>query len=300
LIAGCVDQSNRTTSENSSTAISAIEYNAIFKRLISEIIDAMQKDDLSSRLDKIWKIYDQELFADIGFCGNKPLRTLLEINASFFLAPRGRYLVKKYEYENALDEYEEMKKNLLRDLKILQELNSKIDSDYRYKITALLERIYTLHLRNFVDNNRNFLTDVFYDFIRRTTKNRDRIPAGFIAVLPQTYFEQHTSLPNPELDGFVFSLKNSNCKIVMFIEGFCDAAVYKMYLFDPKNRKELEKIDIDVKSLYDDTNCKYIHIGHTELIWNKEDDVFTVDRGQPYERKYFLDTRRRTVRSIKK
>ncbi|MDR1551802.1 MAG: hypothetical protein LBS14_03955 [Holosporaceae bacterium] len=302
LISGCVDQRNQTISEKSSTATSTIEkkHNAIFKKLIRELIDAIEKDDLSNRSDKIWKIYEQELFDDVGFCGNKPLRVLLDINSSFLLALKERDFVKKHEYENASFGYQRMKTNLIQDLKKLSKLNVNIEND-RSKVITLFEAIYTLHLRNFISENKNFLTDGFFDFVRRTSKDSDRIPAGFIAVLPDIYFEQPAAFPNTDLEAFVFSLKNSNCKIVAFVEGCCDAAIYKMYIFSPKNRKELQKIDIDVKSCYENGNCKYIHVGHSELTWDKENNVFTVgDYGGNAKEKYILDIGCRTVRSLKK
>ncbi|MDR2464427.1 MAG: hypothetical protein LBD36_02340 [Holosporales bacterium] len=277
-------------------------------------------NDMPNRLKTIWNIYERELFGDIGFCGNKPLYALLELHASFLLALNGRYFVKKSEYEEARHAYGVMKTNLIQDLKTLiaqdtvpaqserqtpgptrahdQTQTLKMDEHYRYNASESLVRIYASHLHIFASENRNFLTDVFYDFVRKTTKDSSRIPTGLLAVLPDTTFSKPASFPNPDLTAFVFSVNNSSCKIVAFVEGCCDAAIYNMYVFVPKKGHELQKIDI--KSYNDDGFGKYIHVGHSELTWDKKNNLFTVDCGNPYERKYVLDIERMTVCSVAK
>jgi hypothetical protein len=296
FISSCAGHKNAATTKTTSQS-----RQQIFQKLLSEMIDAIDKDDIHNRSDKIWKIYEQELFGDIGFCGNKPLRTLLEINAAFLsvfkeTGKRYDFCFKKYEYENAKNDYEQMKKSLIRDLKKLSESGM---SD-RYAVTDFSEKIYALHLCNFMNKNRSVLTDAWYGYIRSATDDVDHIPAGLNeAILSQNYFREYSDFPDTELQVMVFSLKNSKCKIVAFIRGCCDASVRRMYLFDPKKGRHAENIFIDVKPPYEGGNVHDIHVGHADLRWDKDSSTFSVGEGE-YERKYFLNLKDRSIMSIVK
>jgi hypothetical protein len=295
---GCGEHKNATTTKEISQNQQQKE---IFQKLLSEIIDTVSKDDIRNRSDKIWKIYEQELFGDIGFCGNKPLRTLLEINVAFLsifqeMSKRYDFCFKKYEYENAMDDYEQMKKSLIRDLKKLSESGL---SD-RYAATNFLEKTYALHLCNFINKNRSVLTDAWYGYIRSTTDDVDHIPAGLNEVIVSPdYFREYSDFPDTELQVTVFSLKNSKCKIVAFIHGCCDASVRRIYLFNPKKERQLENLFIDVKPLYEGGSAHDIHVGHDDLRWDKNSFTFSVGE-EEYERKYLLDLKDRSVRSFVK
>jgi hypothetical protein len=293
FIPGCAEYENAATT--GATSIQSQPQKAIFQKLLNEIIDAISKDDVHNCSDKIWKIYQQELFGDIGFCGNKPLRKLLQINAAFlsiFKERRYDFCFKKYEYENAEDDYEQMKESLIRDLKKISELGM---SD-RYVAVDFLEKTYALHLCNFMNKNRSILTDAWYGYIRSTTDGVDHIPAGLNeAILSQGYFHEYSDFPDTDLEVMVFSLKNSKCKIVAFIHGCCDASVRSMYLFDPKKERQLESIFIDVKPLHEGGDAYGIHVGHSDLRWNKDSFTFSVGEGE-FERKYLLNLKDRSVR----
>jgi hypothetical protein len=157
LISGCDEHRNVAI-----TKVTSQNQQAIFQKLLNEIIDAVSKDDIHDRSDKIWKIYKEELFDDVAFCGSKPLSALLRINAAFlsiFKEMRKRYsfCFKKHEYENAKQDYEQMKKSLIKDLKKLFELN--VNDNYRHTAVNLLEKTYALHLCNFMNKNHSILTD---------------------------------------------------------------------------------------------------------------------------------------------
>ncbi|MDR1235573.1 MAG: hypothetical protein LBJ96_01055 [Holosporaceae bacterium] len=298
FISGCGEHKNATTTKATSQNQ---QQKATFQKLLSEVIDAVSKDDIRNCSGKIWKIYEQELFAGIGFCGNKPLHTLLEINAAFlsiFQEMRKRYdfCFKKYEYENAEQDYAKMKESLIRDLKKLFER----DMGDRYVAMDFLEKNYVLHLCNFMNKNRSILTDAWYGYIHSATDDVDRVPAGLNeAVVSSGHFHKYSNFPDTELQVMVFSLKNSKCKVVAFIHGCCDASVRQMYLFNPKKGRQPENISIDVKSPWEDGNVRDIHVGHDDLRWNKDNFTFSVGEGE-YERKYLLDLKDRTVRSIVK
>ncbi|MDR1362092.1 MAG: hypothetical protein LBJ16_02655 [Holosporaceae bacterium] len=291
------------TSENSSEVSEKKCYGEVFQKLIDEMVDAISKDDLPHSSNKIWKIYEDELFDDVGFCGIKPLYALLEINSTLNHVLKGaiRYRVKKSEYENALKDYNQMKERLISDLKTLSDSSIFIKNDFRYTAVTLLERVYGLHLCNFIGKNRPFLTDVWYDYVSKVVKDSDRVPAGLNEAIPDHDLSlEYANFPNSESVVFVFSIKNSCCKVVAFANGCCDAAIYRMYLLDPRKGQKLEEIHIDVRHPFGgDKNVNDIHIGHSHLNWDKENFTFSVGE-EEYKRIYTLDLKNKCVRSAAK
>jgi hypothetical protein len=312
LLSGCADHHNSSTAKdatakdvaaknsiekNNSSTISVAKRNKVFKKLMKEIIDAIEKGDFHNRSDKIWEIYERELFCDVGFCGEKPFHTLLKVAATFSRA--------KSDFPAKVQKkYSQLQKYLVQDLEELSRLNVVASEDH-YVFTMALDRIFFFHLYSFINENRSVLTDCFFNFVCKTTEDSANIPLGFIAALPNTYLEEPLPFPNTDLEAVVFSLDNSDSKIIAFIEGCCEASVYRMYLFDPRNGKKVEKIDIHTKYPYVDDNRYFpcIMVGHSDLKFDKKKNIFSVGHSGDAEdarKKYTLDLKSKKVRDAGK
>jgi hypothetical protein len=173
LISGCGEHKSATTTKATSQNQ---QQKAIFQKLLNELIDAIAKDDMHNRSDKIRKIYELELFAALRDIREK-LYTLLEINATF------SRMKSSFSKKTQL-EYASVKKRLIEDLRKLKEISELHISvgnefrlfDYREKVIPLLEAIYEAYLMEFVYANKEMLTDAWFSFIRNSNENANHIP----------------------------------------------------------------------------------------------------------------------------
>jgi hypothetical protein len=321
-VSGCAEHEHTTeiSKHQNVTTPSGIQQKAIFQKLVSELIDAIDKDDMHNRSNKIWKIYERELFVEL--CGvREKLRMLLKINATF------SRMKSSFSQKSQL-EYASIKKQLIGDLRELQKISELYVStenryggrlDYRDKVISLLETIYESYLMKFVYANKQMLMDAWFDFICNSNGSADRIPAGLsVAVV-----NHKTRRKNDEFgyEFLVFSLKNSGCKIVIFIEE--REVISHIFLYDPKDKQKLQRINVNVKkypsycycsspfefnvepSLMKDFNQNEIHLwaGNAEnIVFDNENNIFLIgDKkydGGEYAFDYKLDLKNKTVKLV--
>jgi hypothetical protein len=173
----------------------------------------------------------------------------------------------------------------------------------------------------FVHANKAMLTDAWFSFIRNSNENADHIPAGLSAAV----INHKTRRKNDEFgcEFLVFSLKDSDCKIVVFVEEY--EVISHIFLYDPKDGQKLQKINIntDVKkypryctplppfefdaesSPVTDFNPKEIHLwsGDAEnIVFDKKNNVFLIGdefaRYNEHAFDYKLDLKNKTVELI--
>jgi hypothetical protein len=311
------EQTTGSTSHQAVTTPSGIQQKVIFQKLISELIDAIDKDDVHNRSAKIRKIYERELFADLCDIREK-LYILLEINATFLR-------MKPNFSKKSLTKYASVKKRLLEDLRELKEISESHISvgnefrlfDYRDKVIPPLETIYESYLMEFVYANKEMLTNAWFSFIRDSNENANHIPAGLsVAVVNHEMRRKNDEFGYEFL---VFSLKNSDRKIVIFIEE--REIISHMFLYDPKDGQKLQRINIDIKkypshcsrlppfefaveaSLATDFNPKEIHLWAGDagnIVFDKENNIFSIgDEFARYNEHAFdckLDLKNKTVK----
>jgi hypothetical protein len=313
---GCTEYERKTENDKCRTVTppTGIRQKAIFQKLIDELIDAIDKDDVHNRSAEIRRIYASELFA--AYCDiRKKLYTLLEINATFLR-------MKPNFSKKSLSEYASAKKRLIKDLRELKEISESHISvgsefhmfDYREKVIPLLEAIYEAYLMKFVYANKGMLTDAWFSFVRNSRENADHIPAGLsVAVAKREICRKNDEFGYEFL---VFSLKDSDRKIVVFIEE--REVISHMFLYDPKDGQKLQRINIDIKkypshftpffpfsfgvesSSIRDFNPKEIFLwagGADSIVFDKENNVFLIGDGE-YNFDYKLDLKNKTIRLI--